>query len=90
MLAEFKTRGAAELRQLIDSPRETELCEEQLKVGITAWAREHTSGKLGVVVEAREARFGGMMHSVSADGFYFHSDGTIEAMKEEDLWDHGY
>ena len=89
-LATLKTRTAAELRQLIASPQESEVREGRLIAAITAWAREDSAGRLGVVVEARQARWGGLFHSVFAEGFYIHSDATLEPMKEEDLWDHGY
>ena len=90
MLTSLRARSEADLRELIESPEESEVRQDGFTAAITAWARQHPSNKLGVVVEAREARFGGMMHSVSADGFYVHPDGSIEPMKEEDLWDHGY
>jgi hypothetical protein len=89
-LAALREREAVDLARLVESPEESEIRQDSLVASMTAWARQHPSGKLGVIVEAREARLGGMMHSVSADGFYVHPDGSIEPMKEEDLWDHGY
>jgi hypothetical protein len=89
-LAALQARSAVELRRLIASPEQSELSDEGPSIGITTWAREHPSGKLGVIVEAREVRLGGIVHSVSGDGFFVYPDGTMERMTEEDLWDHGY
>ena len=90
LVAVLKTRSAADLRQLVESPQTGEVREGRLVASITAQAHEESSGKLAVIVEARQVCWGGFMHTVSAGGFYLHSDGTIEPMKEEDLWNHGY
>ena len=90
LVAVLKTRSAADLRQLVESPEAGEVREERLVASITAQAHEESSGKLAVIVEARQVCWAGFMHTVSAGGFYLRSDGTIEPMKEEDLWNHGY
>jgi hypothetical protein len=90
LLAALKTRSAADLRQLVESPQAGEVREGRLVASLTAHAHEESSGKLAVIVEARQVCWAGFMHTVSAGGFYLRSDGTIEPMKEEDLWNHGY
>ena len=90
VLSTLKKRSGSELRQLIDFPEEREIQEGGFTARLTSWAREHESGKLGVIVELRQVRFGGIMHSVGVDGFFLALDGNIEPMKEEDLWGYGY
>ena len=90
LVATLKTHGAAELRRLIELPRFSVVREGRLVVTITAHAHVERTGALAVIVEAREPRWAGFAHTLSADGFFLQPDGTIAPMTEEDLWNHGY
>jgi hypothetical protein len=90
LIAALKTHGAADLRRLIETPHISVVREGRLVATLTAHAHEERSGALAVIVEAREPRWAGFAHTLSAGGFYLHTDGTITPMKEDDLWIHGY
>jgi hypothetical protein len=87
---ELKGRNAPELFRLVDSPVSKEIRRDSFAATIMAWARVHEGGKLGVLVEVRQKRLGGIIDSVAADGFFRGEDGSTEAMTEENLWDYGY
>ena len=66
---------------------------ETLKFGgkdfeVCAWARDHGSDKIAVVVEARTKTFLGW--KVTAEGFYKDTEGVISDFAEKDYWEHDY
>jgi hypothetical protein len=89
-VAALRARSAADLHRLLEAPLTVEVREGRFVAALTAHAHREASGTLTVIVEARESRWGGFAHTVSADGFFLRPDGAIVPMKEEDLWSHGY
>ena len=87
-LARLRDCTPAQLESQIASEKR-EIREGRFTATISAWSKAH-QGKIAVLVEAREKRYGGLWDSVSADGFFVDSNGSVEAMPETELWDHGY
>jgi hypothetical protein len=87
-VASLKRRHPIELRSL--SPQKSEIREGRRTAAFAVWSETYPPDRVAVLVEAREPRFGGLWHSVAAEGFYVDSDDTIHTMEEKDLWVHGY
>ena len=91
----YKTQNYDSLATRLTSTKATELSEEIIsekpRIVVSSWGQQELDSRLAILVEARKMPpWYGLVHRVSAYGFFLDPSGVITPMAEKDLWDHGY